>query len=40
MGAYVIDIQGFYDNMGMNIDEDIQTWENFKIILKGIFLYE
>jgi hypothetical protein len=40
MIAYTNDIQGFYDNMKMNIDSDNPTWENFSQILKGASIYE
>ncbi|MEX0359808.1 MAG: hypothetical protein AB3N10_02350 [Allomuricauda sp.] len=40
MEAYTKDVQGYYDNMKMNIDADKPTWENFKTILKGASIYE
>lgn len=40
MISYTEDIQGFYDNMGMNINADNATWENFSHILKGASIYE
>jgi hypothetical protein len=40
MQAYTTDIQGFYDNMKMDINADEPTWENFKTILKGASVYE
>jgi septation ring formation regulator EzrA len=40
MEAYTEDVQGFYDNMEMDIDADKPTWENFKTILKGASIYE
>ncbi|TDQ25776.1 DUF7660 family protein [Tenacibaculum caenipelagi] len=40
MESYTEDIQGFYDNMEMDIDADKPTWENFKTILKGATIYE
>jgi len=40
MQAYTSDVQGFYDNMKMDIDADEPTWENFKVILKGARVYE
>ena len=40
MESYTEDIQGFYDNMKMDIDADEPTWENFKAILKGASCYE
>ncbi|WP_438426647.1 DUF7660 family protein [Aquimarina macrocephali] len=40
MMSYTEDIQGFYDNMKMNIDANIPTWENFMHILKGASVYE
>ena len=38
--AYTEDIQGFYDNMEMNINADNPTWKNFMHILKGASIYE
>ncbi|WP_452596709.1 DUF7660 family protein [Pontimicrobium sp. MEBiC01747] len=40
MIAYTNDIQGFYDNMKMDINADNPTWENFSLILKGASIYE
>lgn len=40
MERYTQDIQGYYDNMKMNIDADEATWENFTTILKGSAIYE
>lgn len=40
MIAYTEDIQGYYDNMKMNVDADKPTWENFMHILKGSSIYE
>lgn len=40
MIAYATEIQGFYDNMDMNIDADKPTWENFMHILKSASIYE
>ena len=40
MISYTDDIQGFYDNMNMNVNADEPTWENFKNILKGASIYE
>ncbi|MDC6367215.1 MULTISPECIES: hypothetical protein [Flavobacteriaceae] len=40
MEAYIEDVQGFYDNMKMDVDADKPTWENFKKILKGASIYE
>lgn len=40
MEAYTADVQGFYNNMKMNVDADIPTWENFKTILEGASIYE
>lgn len=38
--SYTEDVQGYYDNMQMDIDADKPTWENFKTILKGASVYE
>lgn len=40
METYTEDIQGFYDNMKMDIDANVPTWENFVTILKGASMYE
>ena len=40
MGAYTEDVQGYYDNIKLNIDADEPTWDNFKTILKGASIYE
>ena len=40
MEAYTEDVQGFYDNMKMNVDADKPTWVIFKTILKGASTYE
>ncbi len=40
MIAYTTDIQGYYDNMKLNIDADEPSWENFMTILKGASIYE
>lgn len=40
MQAYSEDIQGYYDNMKLNINADDATWENFATILKGSAVYE
>ena len=40
MIAYTNDIQGYYDNMGMNVNANKPTWENFSQILKGASIYE
>ena len=40
MESYTEDVQGFYDNMNLNVDADEATWENFKTILIGAKIYE
>ncbi len=40
MEAYTEDVQGFYDNMKMDVDADKPTWKNFKTILEGASIYE
>ncbi len=40
MITYTEDIQGYYDNMKMNVNADTPTWENFRNILKGAAIYE
>jgi len=40
MERYTEDIQGYYDNLKLNIDADKPTWENFKTIMQGASIYE
>jgi len=40
MIAYTEDIQGYYDNMNLEVDANVPTWENFMTILKGASVYE
>ncbi len=40
MQTYTADVQGFYNNMKMDINADEPSWENFKTILKGPAVYE
>ncbi len=40
MERYTEDVQGYYDNMKLNIDADKATWENFMTIMKGASIYE
>ncbi len=40
MIAYTADVQGYYNNMKMNINADEPTWENFMTILQGASVYE
>jgi len=40
MERYTEDVQGYYDNMNLNINADEPSWENFRIILKGASIYE
>ena len=40
MERYTEDVQGYYDNLKMNIDADEATWENFKTIMQGASIYE
>jgi len=40
MIAYTEDIQGYYDNMNLDVDGNVPTWENFMTILKGASVYE
>ncbi len=40
MESYTEDVQGFYDNMKMDIDANVPTWENFMTIMKGASIYE
>ncbi|ANQ51678.1 hypothetical protein MY04_4338 [Flammeovirga sp. MY04] len=40
MERYTEDVQGYYDNMKLNIDADKATWDNFMTIMKGASIYE
>lgn len=40
MISYTEDIQGYYDNMHLNVNADEPSWENFITILKGASMYE
>jgi len=40
MERYTEDVQGYYDNMNLNINADEPSWENFRTILKGASIYE
>lgn len=40
MIAYTEDIQGYYDNMKLDINGDEPTWDNFLTILRGASVYE
>jgi hypothetical protein len=40
MESYAEDVQGYYDNMKMDIDANVPTWENFMTIMKGASIYE
>ena len=39
-GRYTDDIQGYYKNIGANIDADEPRWETFADILRGAIVYE
>lgn len=40
MSAYAEDIQGYYDNMKMDLNSDEPTWQTFADILRGATIYE
>ncbi len=40
MITYTEDVQGYYDNMALQIDANEPTWENFSVILRGAAVYE
>ena len=38
--AYTEDIQGYYDNMKLNVNADKPDWSTFAYIFKGATIYE
>ncbi len=38
--AYTEDIQGYYDNMNLNVNADKPEWSTFSDIFKGATIYE
>lgn len=40
LSAYTEDIQGYYDNMKLNINADRPEWSTFADIFKGAKIYE
>ncbi len=40
MSAYADDIQGYYDNMKLNVNADTPEWSTFADILVGASIYE
>jgi hypothetical protein len=40
LSAYANDIQGFYDNMNLDIKADQPDWSTFADIFKGAMIYE
>jgi len=40
LSAYAEDIQGYYDNMKININADKAGWQTFADIFKGAKIYE
>jgi hypothetical protein len=40
LSAYTADIQGYYDNMKLNINADKPDWSTFADIFKGATIYE
>jgi hypothetical protein len=40
MCAYAEDVQGYYNNLKLNINADVPTWRVFADILSGAKVYE
>jgi len=40
LSAYTEDIQGYYDNMNLNVDSDKADWSMFSDLFKGAKIYE
>ena len=40
LSTYTKDIQGYYDNMKLNVNADKPNWQTFADIFKGATLYE
>jgi len=40
LGAYTEDIQGYYDNMKLDVNADTANWSTFADIFKGAKIYE
>lgn len=40
LSAYTEDIQGYYDNMKLNVNADKPEWSTFADIFKGATIYE
>jgi len=40
ISSYAEDIQGYYDNMKMDVNADVPTWQTFADIFKGATMYE
>ena len=40
LSAYADDLQGYYDNMKLNVDADKPDWQTFADIFKGAKVYE
>ena len=40
MSAYAEDIQGYYDNIKVDINADKPNWQTFADILRGATIYE
>lgn len=40
LSAYTEDIQGYYDNMELNVNADKPEWSTFADIFKGAKIYE
>lgn len=40
LSAYAEDIQGYYDNMKLNVNADKSEWSTFADIFRGATIYE
>jgi hypothetical protein len=40
LSSYAEDIQGYYDNMKLNVNADQPNWQTFSDIFKGATMYE
>lgn len=40
LSSYTKDIQGYYDNMKINVQADEPNWSTFADIFKGAIIYE
>ncbi|MFP9113705.1 hypothetical protein ACLI1A_07165 [Flavobacterium sp. RHBU_3] len=40
MGRYTNDVQGYYNNMKMDVNADVPAWSTFADIFRGAKVYE